>query len=69
MKTTLHVRTRSAASGAWSSTRRARAAPVGQRVGNMAPGSVAGDRAAIEAGCDGGDDDGVGMVFGLEVQA
>ena len=39
------------------------------RVGDMAPGAVAADRAAIEAGCDGGDDDGVGMVFGLEVQA
>lgn len=39
------------------------------RVGDMAPGAVAADRAAIEAGCDGGRDDGVGMVFGLEVQA
>ncbi len=39
------------------------------RVGDRPPGAIAADRAAIEAGCDGGDDDGVGMVFGLEVQA
>ena len=39
------------------------------RVGDTAPGTVAADRAAVETGCDGGDDDGVGMVFGLEVQA
>lgn len=39
------------------------------RVGDTAPGAVAADRAAIEAGCDGGNNDGVGMVFGMEVQA
>lgn len=39
------------------------------RVGGMVPGTIVADRAAIETGCDGGDDDGVGMVFGLEVQA
>ena len=39
------------------------------RVGDRPPGAIAADRAAIETGCDGGRDDGIGMVFGLEVQA
>ena len=39
------------------------------RVGDMAPGTVVANRAQIETGCDGGNDDGVGMVFDMESQA
>lgn len=33
------------------------------RTGDTAPGTVRANRAAIETGCDGGDNDGVGIVF------
>ena len=39
------------------------------RVGDRPPGAIVADRAAIEAGCDGGRDDGVGMVFDMEAEA
>lgn len=40
-----------------------RSTVVEVRTGDTAPGTVRADRAAIETGCDGGDNDGVGIVF------
>lgn len=40
-----------------------RSTVVEVRTGDTAPGTARADRAAIETGCDGGDNDGVGIVF------
>ncbi len=38
-------------------------------IGDATPGAVAQDRAAVVAGCDGGGNDGIGLVFDLEGEA
>ena len=45
-----------------------RSAALEVRIGDAAPGTVARDRTAVEAGCDGGGNDGLGLVFDLEVE-